>query len=111
VVVISKGSLAMFADVSDQMHVTDVRDRFLDESYDLIIAEGWKSEGYPKIVIVREQLGEVPVSQEGLIAVVSDKPVDLQVPVFDVNDVVGVAALIMMKFPKRHPRAAHELEA
>jgi hypothetical protein len=31
--------------------------------------------------------------------------------VFDVNDVVGVAALIMMKFPKRHPRAAHELEA
>src|SRR5215475_4380088 len=52
VVVLSKGSMAMFADVSDQMHVTDVRDRFLDESYDLIIAEGWKSEGYPKIVIV-----------------------------------------------------------
>jgi len=110
VVVISKGSMAMFADVSDQMHVTDVRDRFLDESYDLIIAEGWKSEGYPKILIVRDQLGEVPVSQEGLLAVVSNKPVDLRVPVFDINDVVGVAALIMMKFPRRHPRSAHELE-
>ncbi len=111
VVVISKGSMAMFADVSDQMKVEEVRDRFLDASYDLIIAEGWKSEGYPKIVIVREQLGEVPVSQEGLLAVVSDKPVGLQVPVFDINDVVGVAALIMMKFPKQHPRPAHELEA
>lgn len=111
VVVVSKGSMAMFADVSDQMKVEEVRDRFLDASYDLIIAEGWKSEGYPKIVIVREQLGEVPVSHEGLLAVVSDKPVDLQVPVFDINDAAGVAALIMMKFPKRHPRAAHELEA
>jgi molybdopterin-guanine dinucleotide biosynthesis adapter protein len=110
VVVISKSSMAMFADVSDQMKVEEVRDRFLDASYDLIIAEGWKSEGYPKIVIVREQLGEVPVSQEGLLAVVSDTPVDLQVPVFDVNDVVGVAALLMTTFPKRHPHAAHELE-
>src|SRR5205823_9789898 len=36
VVVLSKGSMAMFADVSDQMHVEDVRDRFLDHSYDLI---------------------------------------------------------------------------
>ena len=77
VMVLSKGSMAMFADVSDQMHVEDVRDRFLDHTYDLIIAEGWKHEGYPKIVIVREQIGEIPVSTEGLLAVVSDKPVDL----------------------------------
>jgi molybdopterin-guanine dinucleotide biosynthesis protein B len=103
--------MAMFSDVSDQMKVEDVRDRFLDMSYDLIIAEGWKSENYPKIVIVREQLGEVPVSQEGLLAVVSDQVINLQVPVFDINDVVGVAAFLMMKFPKRHPRATHELEA
>ena len=67
VVVLSKGSMAMFADVSDQMHVEDVRDRFLDHTYDLIIAEGWKHEGYPKIVIVREQFGEIPVSTEGLL--------------------------------------------
>ena len=70
----------MFADVSDQMRVEDVRDRFLDHTYDLIIAEGWKHEGYPKIVIVREQIGEIPVSTEGLLAVVSDKPVELSVP-------------------------------
>ena len=49
VVVLSKGSMAMFADVSDQMKVEEVRDRFLDSTYDLIIAEGWKHEGYPKI--------------------------------------------------------------
>lgn len=110
VVVLSKGSMAMFADVSDQMKVEDVRDRFLDDSYDLIIAEGWKHEGYPKIVIIREQAGEIPISLEGLFAVVSDKPVDLDVPTFGLNDVSGVASLIMEKFPRR-PRPVHELDA
>jgi molybdopterin-guanine dinucleotide biosynthesis protein B len=110
VVILSKGSMAMFADVSDQMKVEEVRDRFLDSSYDLIIAEGWKNEGYPKIVVVREQFGEIPVSPEGLMAVVSDRPVDLGVPVFNLNDAPAVAALIMKHFPRR-ARSEHELEA
>ncbi|HEU4684303.1 MAG TPA: molybdopterin-guanine dinucleotide biosynthesis protein B [Nitrospira sp.] len=111
VVILSKGSMAMFADVSDEMKVEDVRARFLDESYDLIIAEGWKHEGYPKIVIVREQVGEIPISPEGLLAVVSDKPVPVSVPVFDLNDVSGVTALLMKCFPLRKRRSRHELEA
>jgi molybdopterin-guanine dinucleotide biosynthesis protein B len=110
VMVLSKGSMAMFADVSDQMNVEDVRDRFLDHTYDLIIAEGWKHEGYPKIVIVREQLGEIPVSTEGLLAVVSDKPVDLDIPLFGLDDVAGVAALIMKQFPRLPSRSEHGLE-
>ena len=76
VVIISKSSLAMFADVSDHMNVEEVREQYLDASYDLILAEGWRSEGYPKIVVVRDQIGEVPVSQDGLLAIVSNKPVE-----------------------------------
>jgi molybdopterin-guanine dinucleotide biosynthesis protein B len=110
VVILSKGSMAMFADVSDQMSVEDVRDRFLDGSYDLILAEGWKNEGFPKIVIIREQVGEIPISTEGLLAVVSDKQVNLNVPVFDLNDVPAVASLIMKHFPRR-AQSEHELEA
>jgi molybdopterin-guanine dinucleotide biosynthesis protein B len=87
-----------------------VRDRFLDRTYDLIIAEGWKHEGYPKILIVREQIGEIPVSTEGLLAVVSDKPVDLSVPLFGLDDVVGVAAFIMKQFPRLQSRAEQGLE-
>mgnify|MGYP003401650785 FL=1 len=111
VVVLSKGSMAMFADVSDQMRVEDVRDRFLDHTYDLIIAEGWKHERYPKIIVVREQVGEIPVSTEGLLAVVSDKPVDLHVPLFGLDDVVGVAALIMKQFPRSQARSEQGLGA
>lgn len=109
VAILSKGSMALFADVSDQPTVEEVRDRFLDETYDLIIAEGWKHEGYPKIVIVRDRLGEVPISTEGLLAVVSDKPVDLDVPAFGLDDVSAVASLIMKHFPRR-ARSEHELE-
>ena len=100
VVIISKSSLAMFADVSDHMNVEDVRERYLDASYDLILAEGWRSEGYPKIVVVRDQIGEVPVSQDGLLAVVSNKPVETSVPLIDPDDVAAVAALIIRHFPK-----------
>jgi len=110
VVILSKGSMAMFADVSDQLKPEDVRSRFLDDTYDLIIVEGWKHEGYPKIVIIREQVGEIPISTEGLLAVVSDKPIDLHVPRFDLNDVPAVAALIMKHFPLRRVRAEHELD-
>lgn len=101
VIVMSRGSLAMFADVSESIKVEEVRDRFLDHSYDLIIAEGWKSEGYPKIVVVRDQVGEVPFSLDGLLAVVSNQPVNLQVPILHPDDIPAVAAVVMRHFPKR----------
>ena len=101
VIVLSKGSLAMFSDVSEQIKVEELRDRFLDHEIDLIIAEGWKSEGYPKIVVVRDQLGEVPVSPHGLLAVVSHKPLAAPVPRLDHDDVKGLSELIIRHFPKR----------
>lgn len=100
VVVLSKGSLAMFADVSDEIKPEDVRDRFLDGDTDLIIAEGWKSDGYPKIMVVRDQPAEVPISPEGLLAVVSNKPVNVSVPVLDPDDISAVARLIVTHFPR-----------
>ncbi len=101
VMVLSKGSLAMFSDVSDEIKVEELRDRLLDQSIDLIIAEGWKSEGYQKIVVVREEIGEVPVSPDGLLAVVSGKPIDLSVPCLDRDDISALADLIIRHFPKR----------
>lgn len=106
VLVLSKGSLAMFADVDDDIRLTDLRDRFLDRSVDLVIAEGWKSDNFPKIVVVRDQMGEVPVSSEGLLAVVSNKSVPVTVPVIHPDDIASLAALVIAHFPKRH-----ELEA
>ena len=86
-----------------------MRDRFLDASYDLIIAEGWKSEGYPKIVVIREQVGEIPFSSEGLLAVVSDKPMDLDVPVL-ISTTCGGGRVAHAAVSSQTCRAEHELE-
>jgi molybdopterin-guanine dinucleotide biosynthesis protein B len=102
VLVLSKGSLAMFADVPEETKLTELRDRYLDNSIDLIIAEGWKSEGYPKIVVIRDQAGEVPVSPDGLLAVVSNKPIEYHVPLFDPDDISKIADFIIRRFPKKH---------
>lgn len=101
VVVVSKGSLAMFSDVSSEIQVVELRDKFLDRDLDLIIAEGWKSEGFPKIVIVRDRLGEVPFSPDGLLAVVSNVPIDAPVPAFHPDDIKGLCDLLIRHFPKR----------
>jgi molybdopterin-guanine dinucleotide biosynthesis protein B len=101
VIVLSKGSLALFADVSDETKVEELRDRYVDPQIDLVIAEGWKSEGYPKIVVVRDQLGEVPVSPDGLLAIVSNTPVSIGVPCLHPDDIKGLTDLIIRQFPKR----------
>ena len=100
VMVLSRGSLAMFSDVSEEIKLAELRDRFLDHSVDLILAEGWKSEGYPKIVIIRDQAGEVPVSPDGLLAVVSSQPINYHVPLFDPDDISKLAGFIIRHFPK-----------
>src|SRR2546430_1763424 len=100
VIVLARGSLAMFSDVSEQIKVEEIRDRYLDHEIDLIIAEGWKSDDYPKIVVVRDQLGEVQVSPQVLLAVVSNEPVDVPVPRLHPDDVQALSALIIRHFPK-----------
>lgn len=107
VIVTSKGSLAMFADVDKDVPMEDLRARYVQDSTDLIIAEGWKHEGYPKIVVVRDHVGEVEVSPEGLLALVSNKPIDRVpngVPVLDPEDIAGLAAIIEKRFPSRSGR-------
>ena len=101
VVLVSNGSLAMFSDVAEQTKLEEVRDRYLDSDIDLIIAEGWKNEGYPKIVVVRDQVGEMAVSPEGLLAVVSNKPVPAPVPVIDPDDIASIVGMIVKQFPCR----------
>jgi molybdopterin-guanine dinucleotide biosynthesis protein B len=102
VVVVAKGSLACFSDVPDQVNVEEIRDRYVEKDIDLIIAEGWKSEGYLKIVVIREQVGEVPIAPDGLLAVVSANPIQLSVPCLHPDDISAVADLVMRHFPKRH---------
>ncbi len=63
---------------------------------DFVIIEGFKSEDHPKIEVFRPSVGK-PLLQPGdlqTIAVVSDTPLDLTVPVLRLDDIDGIAAFV-----------------
>ncbi|WP_156123958.1 molybdopterin-guanine dinucleotide biosynthesis protein MobB [Enterobacter sp. Bisph1] len=67
---------------------------------DLVLVEGFKHEAVPKILLWRQgcghELHELTLD-EHVIAVASDIPVTLSVPVLDLNNVEQIAAFIMNK--------------
>jgi molybdopterin-guanine dinucleotide biosynthesis protein B len=63
---------------------------------DLIITEGYKGADYPKIQVSRTGYAEkllAPVNM--LLAVVADYPLDLPVPVFRFDDLVGIVDFLV----------------
>ena len=78
-------------------HYFDPREisNFVLWDYDIIITEGFKSSGYPKIEVHRAEQGRDLVSDRGqLLAVVTDEPLDVDVPQFRHEDVTGIADFI-----------------
>ena len=72
--------------------------RFIAWNYDLILTEGFKQSGTIKIEVHRKEQGEgllSPVKQ--LLAVVTDEPLDIDVPQFSMREVQGLADLIENK--------------
>jgi len=66
---------------------------------DLILTEGFKREAAPKIEVSRAALGTDLIGRaEELIAVVSDHPITLDLPRFDLDDTVGITAFIATRF-------------
>lgn len=63
--------------------------------FDLVLVEGYKRSGYPKIEVHRSALGpELLVNEENLIAVVSDSEQAFTVPKFSDQDPAGLAAFL-----------------
>ena len=63
---------------------------------DIIIVEGWKSGSWKKIAMRRSANGkDFPIPKEECFALISDTPVEGCGNVFDINDVVGVANLLI----------------
>jgi molybdopterin-guanine dinucleotide biosynthesis protein B len=66
---------------------------------DLVLTEGYKRAHKPKIEVSRRERGTNLVCREDeIIAVVSDHPIDLDVPRFDLDDAAGVATLLEERF-------------
>jgi molybdopterin-guanine dinucleotide biosynthesis protein B len=71
---------------------------------DLILTEGYKRAHKPKIEISRRERGTEPVSRrQDIVAIVSDHPITLDVPRFDLDDAAGVADLIQARYLEQGP--------
>ncbi len=69
---------------------------------DLILTEGFKRERFPKIEVHRAPAASALASRpEELIAIASDRRLDLPVPQFDLDDVEGLVDLIEKTFLRR----------
>lgn len=68
---------------------------FILWDFDIILTEGFKSSNYPKIEVQRSEQGEELLTDpQQLLAVVTDKPLDADVPQFSRDDIAGIADLI-----------------
>ncbi len=68
---------------------------FVSWDYDLILTEGFKQRNYPKIEVHRkEQGGDLVSAPEQLLAVVTDEPLEIEVPQFSKDEVLKIADLI-----------------
>ena len=68
---------------------------FILWDYDLILTEGFKGSSYPKIEVHRREQGEDLVTEpKQLLAVVTDEPVNVDVPQFSPENLTGIAGLI-----------------
>jgi molybdopterin-guanine dinucleotide biosynthesis protein B len=63
--------------------------------YDVILTEGFKGSSYPKIEVHRAEQGpELLTDPKLLIALVTDQPVDINVPQFSHEDIHGIADFV-----------------
>ncbi len=66
---------------------------------DLVLIEGYKRESHPKVEAFRAEPGNplIALKDETIRAVASDTPLDLDRPVFDLNDTARIAAFILQE--------------
>ncbi len=64
---------------------------------DLVLIEGYKRERHPKVEAFRAEPGNdlIAPSDDTIRAVASDNPLDLDRPVFDLNDTTAIADFIL----------------
>jgi len=90
----SLDNLAIYRHIDDFFDPRELSN-FVLWDYDFILTEGFKGSSYPKIEVhLSEQGDELLTDPSLLLAVVTDKPLDVDVPQFSRDDVTGIADLI-----------------
>jgi molybdopterin-guanine dinucleotide biosynthesis protein B len=97
VIISSPSKVAVIKKMEHEMSLDQIAEFILD--MDIILTEGYKRSAKPKIEIYRKAHStELLCNPDELIALVSDADWNLDVPIFDLDDAVGVANLLQKKY-------------
>ena len=100
--------LATVRETTEEMPLEQIAGRFFWEE-DILLTEGYKKSHFPKIEVFRSVIEAQPICgpHDNLVAVVTDDPVALDVPLYRFDAVAGVADLIEERYLK--DRKKHRL--
>lgn len=98
VVISSPQKLALITKVDHDYNFSELG-RFIGPDFDIILAEGFKKEKAAKIEVHRKELGPgLLCTQEELLAIATDEPLEIDVPQYSLEDTSGLVALIEKRF-------------
>lgn len=90
VFLISPAGSFILTEIKDKFRLREVLAEY-DPGTDILIAEGFKHEDFPKVELVPEGSGSLFLTDESLIAIVSKSPVpDSPVPCFQPSEICGI---------------------
>ena len=103
VIISSPQKLAMIRPQAHDATIEEVL-HFLSPDFDIVLTEGFKKGSAPKIEVHRKELKEgLLLSPKELLAIVSDEPLEVDVPQFSWEDISGVASFIEEKLISKWP--------
>lgn len=98
VILVGPGSLALLKKIEHEPSPEELGQ--LTDDADIVIHEGFKKTVRNKIEVFRQAVsGERPLcmNDPSYLALVSDRPFELSIPQFDINDVEGVVDFLVKK--------------
>lgn len=93
--------VALIEDLERDQTLDEIRNKYI-KNVDVILAEGYKGNPFPKIEVFRSDLKRELLcgKEDNLLAIASDIKLDIGVPCFDINDIGSIADLIENEFLK-----------
>ncbi len=95
----SPKKVALVEDADQELTLNEILSRYIRD-VDLVITEGYKRESMPKIEVYnyKDDVPPLSVNDPNLLAIISDKPIEADVPVFLRDEPEKIAAFIIEKF-------------
>jgi molybdopterin-guanine dinucleotide biosynthesis protein B len=98
-IISSPWKIALIEDVEKDLEIEELRDKYITD-VDIVLSEGYKKSPHPKIEVFRAEMNRELLcsGEENLIAIVSDREIDVGVACLDINDIKGLIDFIEKRF-------------